>query len=83
MRCEERSGHVEKRMRQLTTLNSTLLFKYTHTLCTCMCHEEIHAQKWDMYKHIRITHMYAVYSTQHWILFPVAVQEHVVINMES
>ena len=44
-RCEERSGHVKKRMRQLTTANSTLLFKYTCTVCTCMCHEEIHAQE--------------------------------------
>ena len=51
-RYEERSGHVKKGMRQLTTVNSTLIFKYTCTVC--MYHEEIHAQKWDMYKHIRI-----------------------------
>ena len=48
---------------------------------------EIHAQKWDMYKHIRIiisfSHMYAAYGTQDWILLPVVVQEHVLISMES
>ena len=62
-RCEERSGHVKKRMKQLTTINSTLLFKYT--CAVCMCHEEIHAQKWDMYKHniIRITHVCCVLYT--------------------
>ena len=32
---------------------------------------------------IILSHMYAVYSTQYWILLPVVVQEHVVINMES
>ena len=75
---------MKKRMRQLTTVNSTLKFKYTCTVC--MCHEETHA---SMYKHIRnnITYMYvyiyAVYSTQHWILLPVVAEEHVVINMES
>ena len=47
MRCEERSEHVQKRLRQVTTVNSTLLIKYTCTVC--MYHEEIHAQKWDMY----------------------------------
>ena len=31
---------------------------------------------YDMY-------MYAVYSTQHWIILNVVVEEHVVINMES
>ena len=38
-----------------------------------------------MYKHIQIilSHMYAVYSTQHWILLLVVVQEHVVIKTES
>ena len=47
MRCEERSGHVKKRMQQLTTVNSTLIFKYTCTVC--MCNEEIHEQKWDIH----------------------------------
>ena len=61
MRCEERSGYVQKRLRPVTTVNSTLLIKYTCTVC--MCHEEIHAQKWDMYMY---NIMYAVYSTQHW-----------------
>ena len=41
---------MKKRMRQLTTVNSTLIFKYMYTT-VCMYHEEIHAQKWDMYKH--------------------------------
>ena len=45
---------MKKRMRQLTTVNSTLVFKYTRTVCTCTCHEEIHVQKGDMYKHIHI-----------------------------
>ena len=59
MRCEESSGHVQKKG-QLTTVNSSLIFKYT--CMVCMCHEEIHAQKWDMYKHIRIilSHMYVL-----------------------
>ena len=50
---------MKKRMRQLTAVNSTLIFKYTCTLCMC---EEIHVQKWDMYKHtcicIILSHMY-------------------------
>ena len=45
MRGEEWT--CEKRLQQLTTVNSTLIFKYTCTVC--MCHEEIHAEKWDMY----------------------------------
>ena len=31
---------MKRRMQQMTTINSTLIFKYTCTLC--MCHEEIH-----------------------------------------
>ena len=52
---------MKKGMRQLTTVNSTLLFKYTCTVC--MWHEEIHvhAQKWNMYKHI-CYHIYIVQS---------------------
>ena len=41
---------MKKRMQQLTTVNSTLIFKYTCSVC--MCHEEIHEQKWDMYIHV-------------------------------
>ena len=54
---------MKERMRQLTTVNSTLLFKYT---CTpSMCHEEIHAQKWDkyMYMYNIITHVCCVQYT--------------------
>ena len=65
---------MKKRMRQLTTVNSTLIFKYTCTVCTCMCHEEIQAQKCiNIIVYIILSHMYAVYSTQHWILLPVVV----------
>ena len=37
----------------------------------------------NIYVIISHTCMYAVYSTQHWILLPVVAEEHVVINMES
>ena len=68
---------MKKRMRQLTTIRSILIFKYTCSVC--MCHEEIHAQKYMyivhvyMYIHICHTCTYAVYRTQHWILLPVVV----------
>ena len=50
---------MKKRMRQLTTVTSTFIFKYTCT--ACMCHEEIHAQKWDMYKHIILKIIHSIY----------------------
>ena len=37
-----------------TTDNCKLNFDiYKYTCTVCIHHEEIHAQKWDMYKHIR------------------------------
>ena len=68
---------MKKRMRQLTTVNSTLVIKYTCTVCTCVMRRYMYGSGTS------ISHMYAVYSTQHWIILPVVVQEHVVINMES
>ena len=50
--------------RQLYT--QLLIFKYTCTVCIySMSYENIHAQKRD----VIFSHMYAVYSTQHWFMW--------------
>ena len=59
--CEEKSG-CEKNV-TLPTDNSTSIIKYT--CAVCRCHEEIHAQKWDMlyiptYTYNIITHVCSV-----------------------
>ena len=89
---------MKKRMRQLTTVNSTFIFKYTCTVCTCtcMCHEETHAQKRDMYQHTCtctsayniITYMYVIqccvqYTALDFTSCGFIYTKHVVRNMES
>ena len=72
---------MQKRLRQVTTVNSTLLIN-KHVQYVCVMRLEIHAQKWDMYMYNIITHICSVqYTALDFI--PVVVQEHVVIITES
>ena len=52
--------------KEKATTNNCKLNLYTCTVYTCMCHEEIHEQKWDMYIYT-ITHVHCMLCIVHSI----------------
>ena len=76
--------HIQIHMYSMYTVHVCVMKRYMHRSRTCI---NIHV----LYIRIQVCkilsrtcmYMYAVYSTQHWILLPVIVHKHVVINMES
>ena len=66
----------------MTTVNSTLLIKYTCTVYVCVMRGYIHRSGTCVCIIIIITHVCCVqYTALDFI--PVVVQEHIVTNMES